>query len=525
MIKRTGRLLSLFFIALLPGFTNGCKSIQEEGAVKTGSYAAIAPDYVNVTIPPNIAPLNFMIREPGNSVKVIATSSKTGYQIKISSGDGVIQFPEKKWKKLIEESKGDSVIFRILSAPGESGTVTEFKPFAMYVSEDKIDPYLAYRLIHPGYYSWSEIKIMQRSLETFSEKSVFENQLMDKNCANCHSFNKTSADRFMIHIRGSLGGTYIADKGKITRTDPKIDEMPGSATYPNWHPDGRYIAFSSNQVRQSFYSVPEKSIEVFDLVSSLILLDREKNEIISINDKDTTAYLETFPGWSADGRYLYFCRAENNISMSEPTLEQIQSTHYDLARRSFDPETRTFGETELVFRASETKKSVSFPRISPDGKFLVFTLADYGTFPIWHREADLYMLNLETDSITKMDVNSNETESYHTFSLNGKWLVFSSKRIDTRTARPFFVHIDSDGKQGKEFVLPQEDPSRYDKMLESFNIPEFVDGEIGFNPRDFLAASKQDAIKTKSGNPARPAGENQTVKKQVIKEADRPIHE
>lgn len=512
-------------LILAGGLTISCNQVKEEGAAGNDRFAKIEPDYVNVTIPPNIAPLNFIVREPGEAVRVTAISAKSGTSVSITSGDGVIKFSEKSWKKLLSGSRGDSIQFRVFVKGEGSGPVTAFKPFRMYVSNDSIDPYLAYRLIHPGYYSWSEIRIMERSLETFSEEPVFENQLMDKNCANCHSFNRGSSDRFMIHIRGSLGGTYIADNGKITRTDPKIDAMPGSATYPNWHPGGRYIAFSSNQVRQSFYSIPEKSIEVFDLVSSLIIYDREKNEILSITDSDTTNYLQTFPGWSADGKYLYFCRAKNVISMDEPTLEQIQATHYDLVRKSFNAETRTFGETEMVFNAAAQQKSVSFPRISPDGKFLVFTLADYGTFPIWHREADLYLLNLESGQVNKMNVNSKETESYHTFSGNGKWLVFSSKRIDTRTARPFFVHLDADGKQGKEFVLPQKDPARYDKMLESFNIPEFVDGKIEFNPRDFLAASKQTALKAKSGNPSDQNGQEQAVKKPVVKEADRPIHE
>jgi dipeptidyl aminopeptidase/acylaminoacyl peptidase len=158
-------------------------------------------------------------------------------------------------------------------------------------------------------------------------------------------------------------------------------------------------------------------------------------------------------------------------------------------------------ETEIVFNESEIKKSASFPRISPDGKYLVFTLADYGTFPIWHKEADLYSINLTSGLTGKMNINSNETESYHSWSSNGKWLVFSSKRQDGRSARPYFAHIDSLGNQGKEFVLPQKDPSLYSRMLESFNIPELVNGRIKVKPRDFARATRQAALKAKSGNP------------------------
>jgi hypothetical protein len=485
--------------------------------------AVIEPDYSDVTIPPNIAPMNFCIREGGRSFKVIATSVTSGYQIKINSRDGIIRFPEKSWKKLLKNSNGDKIEFRILSYEKNNKSPEEYNPFFMFVSRDAIDPYLVYRLIYPGYYSWSQIKIIQRSVESFSESSLFDNQIMEKNCVNCHSFNSNNPDRFLIHVRGSLGGTYFFDDGKITRTDPKIDEMPGGATYPSWHPEGRFVAFSSNQVRQSFYSVPEKKIEVFDLVSSIILFDRKTNEIITVKESDTTKYLRTFPSWSPDGKYLYYCRAVQFINASDPTLEQIMMTHYNLVRKSFDPESRTFGETEIVFNAAGIKKSASFPRISPDGRYLVFTLHDYGTFPIWHQEADLWLLDLQNKQVRKMSLNSDKTESYHAWSSNGRWMVFSSKRLDGRSTRPYFAYIDTSGNQGKEFVLPQRDPLLYDRMLESFNIPEFVKGKIKPGPRDFADAASQISVKSKPGNKS---GEPvQKPKDLKLKKSDGLIHE
>jgi hypothetical protein len=79
-------------------------------------------------------------------------------------------------------------------------------------------------------------------------------------------------------------------------------------------------------------------------------------------------------------------------------------------------------------------------------------------------------------------------------------MVFSSKRLDSRSSRPFFAHIDSNGVQGKPFVLPQKDPAHYNRMLESFNIPELVSGKIKTTPRQFVSAAKQDAIQANSGD-------------------------
>lgn len=493
-------LCSLIFLLISCG-KNNLKSGQEDRT------PIINPDYTDVTIPPNIAPLNFIIKEGDSKYRIEVSPENGPCDIKINSSDGLIRFPEKKWKKLLKENIGHKIRMQVYSRNDSSEI--KFKPFYINIAVDSIDSYLVYRLIYPGYYSWSHIKIEQRCLENFEEQTLADNSVLDNNCINCHTFNHNNPDQFLLHIRGSKSGTYFYENGKITRTDPKIESMPGSATYPAWHPDGRFVAFSSNQVRQGFYAHPGKSIEVFDLVSSLIVYDRDKNEILNIVDNDSVKHHHTFPSWSPDGKYLYFCRARQINNSSDVTLDEIQSTRYDLARIAFDKETRIFGKPEIVFNASDSLQSVSFPRISPDGKWLVMTVHDFGTFPIWHREADLYSLNLENGCVKKMALNSPETESYHTWSSNGKWLVFSSKRTDGRSTRPFFAYVNNPGECEKPFILPQENPSKYDTMLESYNIPELVKGKVKSLPRDFESAAMEYPIKA---NPANPAEINISVK-------------
>ena len=130
-------------------------------------------------------------------------------------------------------------------------------------------------------------------------------------------------------------------------------------------------------------------------------------------------------------------------------------------------------------------KSITFPRPSYDGKYLMFTLADYGTFTIWHREADLWLLNLKNGSVRPLtEVNSTNTESFHNWNTNSHWFVFSSRRGDGLYTRLYLASIDDQGKVSKPFLLPQENPwEYYDESLYSYNVPDFTKTKVVFDAR------------------------------------------
>jgi Tol biopolymer transport system component len=293
-------------------------------------------------------------------------------------------------------------------------------------------------------------------------------------------------------MRGCMGGTYFLEGNAFKKVNLKTKEMKNGAPYPRWHPSGKFVAFSSNKIVQQFHSSLNKKVEVSDLESSLVLYDIEKNEIMNINLPDRDKYMDTYPEWSPDGNFLYFCRAPQ---VGEVFAYDI--VRYDLYRVPFDETTRKTGPAELVFNASSIGKSVSFPRISPDGKFLILTLHNYGCFPIWHKEADLMSIDLTTLKPSAMSLNSDFTDSYHSWSSNSRWLVFSSKRLDGLTARLFISHIDENGEAGKPFLLSQEDPEMYDRLLKSFNLPEFSTLEVRVNPGAIRKAASGEAIQAK----------------------------
>jgi hypothetical protein len=472
--------ISVFFALLI---LYSCNNKPTQNYTNTGRTPVLEPDYSDIIIPPNIAPLNFMIKEVGSGYSAhFLIGSKT--IIKTGSRKGKIQIPERKWREMLMDNKGKDLKIDIYLKDNK-GEWTKFQSITNKIATELIDPYIFYRLLFSGYESWAELSIKERNLENFRERSLIENSVVDENCVNCHSFNNGNTEDFLFHMRGSMGGTYFYSGGEFKKVNLKPKELKNGAIYPRWHPSGKFVAFSSNKIVQRFHSFDNKNVEVSDLESSLVLYDVKKNEIMDIPLAGKEIHMDTYPEWSPDGKWLYFCRAEQIGEVYD--YKQIR---YNLYRVAFDPEKRKFGEPELVFDAMKINKSISFPRISPDGKFLVLTLADYGCFPIWHKEADLYRVNLQNLTTERLELNSDFADSYHSWSSNSKWLMFSSKRMDGLTTRPFISYIDEHGNSGKPFVLPQKDPEFYQRFLKSYNIPEFSTVSIDLNPGDIRKLAK-----------------------------------
>ena len=437
----------------------------------------IYPNYLGVTIPVNIAPLCFcMADEEALRIDAVITDSH-GHSLH-SQGKESLNFNLNDWHKLLGQNSGDSLSVTV-SAKYADGWHS-YRPFSFYISPDSIDYGICYRLIEPGYEVWSKMGIYERNLSSFDERPLIENTQFE-GCVNCHSFNRGNPANMSLHIRGPHGATLLRhDDGPIIAYNTKTDQTLGFCVYPYWHPSGRYIAYSTNATSQLFHSANSNRIEVFDTVSDLQVYDIETNELLLSPLLKQTSIYETFPVFSSDGRSLYFCAAR---ALPEGS-HQLDSIHYILCRIDFDPLSGTFGSRiDTIVDASAQHKSVSFPRPSYDGRFLCYTLSDYGQFSIWHHEADLYLLDLSTGESRPMtEANSDDTESFHNWSANSRWLVLSSRRDDGLFTRPYFCHIDAKGEVSKAFMLPQRNPRRfYRNRFLSFNVPEFIVCPTRFN--------------------------------------------
>jgi dipeptidyl aminopeptidase/acylaminoacyl peptidase len=174
--------------------------------------------------------------------------------------------------------------------------------------------------------------------------------------------------------------------------------------------------------------------------------------------------------------------------------DDFEKVKYSLCSISFDSEKKIFGESvDTLYNAKTMDKSVALPRVSPDGKYLLYTLSSYGNFFIWHKDADLYMMDLASNNHYPLrEVNSDNAESYHSWSSNSRWIVFSSRRMDGLYTHPYFAYIDANGQASKPFLLPQKDAGFYAGFMKSYNIPEFVKGRIRTKSADIVEVAKKD---------------------------------
>ena len=451
------------------------------------SLPAIFPDYCNVTVPCNIAPLNFMLPADQYEGCVARLTTPDGQQQTYGSGVKV-QIPEAEWRTMLDASKGKSIKVEVWGQ--KEGEWLSFSPFEIKVAEEPIDEYLSYRLIEPSYVAWTFMEIAQRNLTTFEESQIFNNEItsIDREkgqCINCHSYQNYKTDNMLFHVRLSNAGTVIVNDGKVSRVNMKRDYTISGGVYPSWHPTAKLVAFSTNLTRQAFHTANPNKIEVYDLASDMILYDVETDSV-SIVSNDSTL-LEVYPTWSPDGKYLYYCKSvplpeELSDKDIRSTYEKVQ---YNLYRRSFDLATHGFGEEELVYDAASADKSVTLPRLSPDGRYLLFAMGQYGCFHSRHHDADIVCipmdkftgtaLTAETSSALDLTLlnSKNYSDSYPSWSSNGHWIMLASRRDDDNYSRVYFSYFNN-GKVEKAFLLPQEDPELHVSLLKSYNRPEFM---------------------------------------------------
>ena len=267
---------------------------------QSSALPAIYPDYVNVTIPVNIAPLTFEADQPADDM---VASYTVGDQVIVCGGQMQPELDE--WQEMTAKAKGGGITVDVYLS--KDGKWTHYKPFNLYVSPDSIDPYISYRLISPSFIAYETLTINQRCLENYDESVIYDNFLCgyekDGQCINCHHYQNYNPQRMQFHARQFRGGTLVAYDGKMKKVNMKNDSILSAGVYPAWHPWLNLIVYATDKTHQKFHTVDSNKVEVYDMASDIIAYDVE-NDLVTNLENDTTEF-EVFPCWAPDGKTLY----------------------------------------------------------------------------------------------------------------------------------------------------------------------------------------------------------------------------
>lgn len=477
---RTNRILLLASVIVA-----ACSGKPGSDAVISSQKPDIFPDYQDVTIPRNIAPMNFMI---DNEADAYYTTLSNGNETAIVKGRKVC-ISDKKWQRLTQGT-GSDIDIRIFTR--NNGQWTALDPFTISFSDDLIDRYISYRRIPLVGQYYHVLDMVQRDLTSFDERTYLSNTMIQEedkgSCINCHHYSHYRTDNMQLHVRQYKGGTILIVDGQMRKINLKTDSTVSAGVYPAWHPTHGFIAYSNNKTFQSVHAMSHDKIEVLDEENDIVLYDIENNTVSPI--ENDSAEMECFPAWSADGRTLYYVSNHYDDPFDQQRGARLFTNdrylHFNLYEKPFDPDSRTWGPHRLVYDAAATDSSMTWPRVSPDGRYLMACISTHGIFPLDQIASDLFLFDFENGTARHIDeINSPYAESYHSWASGSKWVMFSTRREDGVFTRLYFSHIDGNGHFSKPFALPQKDPENNRKNLFAFNVAEFMIEPIGISPEEF----------------------------------------
>jgi len=349
----------LFMICTVVGLVAIFYVITRNETVNIKTYTDISgppsiyPDYTDLVIPSNIAPLNFQVQETGEKYFVrIYTSANQ--DIEIVSTKSQIIIPLKKWRKLLRANQGKALFYDVY-VMNANGTWQRYQTISNNISNEneEIDSHVVYRRLKPNYNWYKSVGIYQRNLENFDESVVIHGKSIENGCVNCHTFINNNPKSMLLGFRGHFGNdTILAGGGKAEKVGTTFG-------HTSWHPSGKVAAFSKYSVHQFFHWAEREEVrDVVELDSCVLYYDFRSKSVKTINALAKKEILETHPSWSPDGRYLYFVSApvlwEDRHSVPPENFEKVK---YSLMRISFyDSLLDTFNTPEFSTGPIEISK-------------------------------------------------------------------------------------------------------------------------------------------------------------------------
>ncbi|MCF8359831.1 MAG: hypothetical protein K9H26_13800 [Prolixibacteraceae bacterium] len=303
-------------------------------------------------------------------------------------------------------------------------------------------------------------------------------------CGNCHSFSSDGKslgiDFDYMWDKGGYAITELKDHTSIEKEDffswgvlsSKGESSSGflSALSPN----GRFVASTINDVTISSFSGNE--FLFFPVKGMLGIFDRQTGESYQLTGANDPMYVQCNPTWSPDGENIIFSKAKalsaselNNPNVVNEFISGEREIRFDLWTVPFN--LGKGGKARPVSGAGSNGKSNFFPRVSPDGKWIVFTQAKANM--LRRMDSKLVIIPYDGGEARELESNLNPMNSWHAWSPNSKWIAFSTKGFNPYT-KIALTHIDDSGHASPAVLLENVVSDK-----KAINLPEFVD--IDFN--------------------------------------------
>ncbi len=456
--------------------------------------ARTEPDLADVVIPPNLAAPNFQIRESGSDYWVTFRPDQ-GESLEVYSGDGKVVIPLASWQVLSQQNRGRSVTMEIVvqSSPGQWD---RFEPVSLRIAAEDIDRYVLYRKLHPTHVHFNGIMgVYQRDLQGYQETCILDTSSLGKGgCLNCHALCQNQPDQMTLGIRSPEHGVCT-----LKVNGDRVEKIATKFGYSSWHPSGQIVAYSVDNLPMFFHSARAEMRDTVDIDSYIAYYDSRDQSVKTPQMLARKDRLETWPAWSPAGDCLYFCQAKMLWPHDAPIPPgNYQDCKYDLVRVPYDLQLDQWGQPETLVASEQTGRSVGMPKLSPDGRWLSFCMFDYGFFPSWQKNSDLYVIDIEVGQESgiytplKLAIESPQSESWHSWSSNSRWLLFSSKKDHGVFTRLYLSYIDSEGRASKPLIVPQRDPTFYHSCLLTYNTPELSQQPVSFQGEALASVIRDD---------------------------------
>ena len=495
MVQHRHRALLIIAVVLAFGAVGtGCKPAPVEFPAESSGQLEIKYPLDESLFPPEIVAPTFVWNDATEGVvgwKVLLRFGGEGDVLRFATTEPSWRPSEADWAEIKRRSTERDAEVAIVGV-GRRDAVASAATVRIRTSTDPVGDSIFYREVplpfldvvrDPSRIRWRFGTIDSQE----SPPIVLENLPV---CGNCHSFSRDGGVLGLDVDYGNDKGAYavlpvskdmvLDDEKIITWSDYRRND--GDATYgllSQISPDGRYV-ISTVKDRAVFVATPDIQFSqlFFPVKGILVFHDRETGEFKPLPGADDPAYVQSNPTWSPDGQYVVFARSKayHKASAADPRgvllnekdvpefVERREPFKFDLYRVPFND--GKGGKAEPIEGASHNGMSNYFAKFSPDGQWIVFCKAK--DFMLLMPDSELFIIPAAGGEARRLRANTPLMNSWHSFSSNGRWLVFSSKAYTPYT-QLFLTHIDEEGNSTPPVVL-----ERFTAKDRAANIPEFV---------------------------------------------------